>query len=134
MNRKIVLLVLVPVLLFSMVLGARPMERGVEVASNGDSGPEVLSGSGPSGNVDWWPMFHHDLTHEGYSTSNAPNTNQILWSNATGGAVWSSPAVAEGVVYIGSNDGNVYALSTSTGAFIWSYHNRQHCAIFSCCC
>ena len=35
--------------------------------------------------------------------------------------VHSSPAVANGVVYVGSADGNVYALNASTGAKLWSY-------------
>jgi outer membrane protein assembly factor BamB len=29
--------------------------------------------------------------------------------------------VANGVVYVGSYDGNVYALNASTGAKLWSY-------------
>jgi outer membrane protein assembly factor BamB len=29
--------------------------------------------------------------------------------------------VANGVVYVGSDDGNVYALSASTGAELWSF-------------
>ena len=33
----------------------------------------------------------------------------------------SSPAVANGVVYVGSDDGNVYALNAATGAELWSY-------------
>ena len=33
----------------------------------------------------------------------------------------SSPAVANGVVYVGSDDGNVYALNAATGARLWSY-------------
>ena len=38
----------------------------------------------------------------------------MLWSyRHTGGAVWSSPAVVDGVVYIGSKDGYVYALKAS---------------------
>ena len=32
----------------------------------------------------------------------------------------SSPAVVNGVVYVGSNDENVYALNASTGAKLWS--------------
>jgi serine/threonine-protein kinase len=32
-----------------------------------------------------------------------------------------SPTVANGVVYIGSKDNNVYALNASTGSKIWSY-------------
>ena len=33
----------------------------------------------------------------------------------------SSPAVANGVVYVGSEDNNVYALNAKTGAKLWSY-------------
>jgi outer membrane protein assembly factor BamB/LysM repeat protein len=70
---------------------------------------------------DWWPMFHHDLTHTGDSTSTAPNANQTLWSYATGGGVSSSPTIANGMVFVGSGDGKVYALNAYTGAFVWSY-------------
>jgi outer membrane protein assembly factor BamB len=35
--------------------------------------------------------------------------------------VYSSPAVANGVVYVGSYDKNVYALNAKTGAKLWSY-------------
>ena len=122
MYRKPVLSVLVSVLLFSAVLGAGLVERRVDVASSGGSGPGVLSGSGESGSVDWWPMFHHDLNHTGYSTSKAPKTNQTLWTYTTGAIIaQSSPAVADGIVYIGSEDHNVYALNATTGALIWSY-------------
>jgi len=34
--------------------------------------------------------------------------------------VYSSPAVANGVVYVGSGS-NVYALNASTGALLWTY-------------
>jgi len=105
LNRKIVLLLFVPVLLFSIVLRARNVERRVDVANSGDSALEVLSGSGESGAIDWWPMFPHDLNHTGYSTSKAPKTNPKLWSYATGNYVhFSSPAVADGRVYVGSWD------------------------------
>lgn len=71
--------------------------------------------------TDDWPMFHHDVQHSGYSTSTAPSTNQTLWNYTTGGWVFSSPAVADGKVYVGSNNANVYCLSATTGAFMWSY-------------
>jgi outer membrane protein assembly factor BamB len=32
-----------------------------------------------------------------------------LWFDHTGNQVFSSPALADGVVYVGSGDGNVYA-------------------------
>jgi outer membrane protein assembly factor BamB len=34
--------------------------------------------------------------------------------------IWDAPAVINGVLYIGSPDGNVYALDASTGATIWA--------------
>jgi outer membrane protein assembly factor BamB len=80
--------------------------------------------------VDWWPMFHHDLAHTGYSTSTAPNTNQILWTYTTGSTiVLSSPAVADGEVFIGSYDHRVYCLNAWTGAYIWSYETGS--SVFS---
>jgi YVTN family beta-propeller protein/parallel beta-helix repeat protein len=68
-----------------------------------------------------WPMFHDDLGHLGYSTSTAPKTNQILWEYTTGGAVASSPAVVNSVVYVGSDDNCTYALNASTGVLVWKY-------------
>ena len=49
------------------------------------------------------------------------STGAKLWSYTTGGPVYSSPAVANGVVYVGSDDNNVYALNAATGAKLWSY-------------
>jgi parallel beta-helix repeat protein len=44
-----------------------------------------------------------------------------VWSYATGSLVLSSPAVVNGVVYLGSYDDSVYALNATTGALVWSY-------------
>jgi outer membrane protein assembly factor BamB len=49
------------------------------------------------------------------------STGVKLWSYATGNAVGSSPAVAMGVVYVGSADSNVYALNAKTGVKLWKY-------------
>jgi len=48
-------------------------------------------------------------------------TNQTLWNYTTDGLVESSPVVVDGVVFVGSNDGNVYALDQHTGAKIWNF-------------
>ncbi|MFZ0800165.1 MAG: PQQ-binding-like beta-propeller repeat protein, partial [Terriglobales bacterium] len=42
-----------------------------------------------------------------------------LWSYPASGG--SSPAVANGVVYVGSTDTNLYALDARTGNKLWSY-------------
>lgn len=37
------------------------------------------------------------------------------------GKVWAAPAVADGIVYIGSFDKKLYALDAATGAFKWEF-------------
>jgi len=68
-----------------------------------------------------WLMFRNDPTHVGYTESSAPNTNQTLWSYVTGIYVYSSPAVADGKVYVGAGDGKVYCLDSLTGTQVWNY-------------
>lgn len=45
---------------------------------------------------------------------------QLLGSFMTGGQIWSSPAHDEGTVYIGSDDGNLWALNFDTLAPKWT--------------
>ena len=47
-------------------------------------------------------------------------TGKQRWKASTAGSITSSPAVANGVVYIGSGDGNLYAFKASTGTQLWS--------------
>ena len=68
-----------------------------------------------------WSMFHADLGHTGFSDSPAPGTNRTRWNCTTGGEVRSSPAVAAGTVFIGSNDSKVYALDQYSGEQKWSF-------------
>jgi outer membrane protein assembly factor BamB/fermentation-respiration switch protein FrsA (DUF1100 family) len=72
-----------------------------------------------------WPMFRHDLTHNGYSESPAPNTNQTLWTSAIGGMAGSHPAVANGKVYLSAWDALFYCFDASTGVQIWNYTSGE---------
>jgi hypothetical protein len=45
----------------------------------------------------------------------------LKWSQLVYATTDVPPAVANGVVYVGSGDGNLYALKGSTGAKLWSY-------------
>ena len=71
--------------------------------------------------IDWWPMFHHDLNHTGTSISTGPTTNSTLWTYMTGNSVYGSPAIVDGFVYVGSDDSKIYCLNATTGALVWSY-------------
>jgi outer membrane protein assembly factor BamB len=45
----------------------------------------------------------------------------LNWTFKTKGQIWSSPAVVNGVVYVGSDDYKLYALDARTGRKLWSY-------------
>lgn len=44
-----------------------------------------------------------------------------LWRFTAGGPVTGTPAIVDGMVYIGSYDGSLYALDAETGSPLWSY-------------
>src|SRR5439155_370499 len=73
-----------------------------------------------------WSMFRDVASHKAWNaTENVLGPNTIgglgqAWTAATGLSVYSSPAVANGTVYVGSNDGKLYALDASSGAVLWS--------------
>ena len=49
-----------------------------------------------------------------------------MWEFATGGRVDSSPVIAGDVVYVGSNDGNLYALNLADGTLLWKFTAGGH--------
>ena len=67
-------------------------------------------------------MFRGGPAHTGvYDAGNGSELAGLQWRVLTGGDVISSPAIAGGVVYIGSGDGKLYALDRETGATRWTY-------------
>ena len=67
-------------------------------------------------------MFRGNLSHTGvYDSPGVTQFHRVKWTFKTGGWVLSSPAVSEGVVYIGSDDGNVYAINAAAGAAKWKF-------------
>ncbi len=75
-----------------------------------------------------WSMYGFDLLHthlnpyENVLSPSNVSKLQLDWSFTTGAFIHSSPAVVNGVVYVGSDDQNVYALNSTTGAKKWSFH------------
>ncbi|MBL7206188.1 MAG: PQQ-binding-like beta-propeller repeat protein [Candidatus Aenigmarchaeota archaeon] len=44
-----------------------------------------------------------------------------VWNYSVGDSIWSSPAVRDGVVYVGCNNQKLYAFNATNGSLIWSY-------------
>jgi len=82
----------------------------------------VASCSNAISSTDNWTMFRNDPGHSGTTTGNSPtNSAKLLWNFTTMQGVVSSPAVANGYVFVGSNEGAVYCLNSSNGELVWYY-------------
>ena len=68
-----------------------------------------------------WPMFRGGPALIGVAEGSLPAKLTSLWTFKTGGAVKSSAAIAQGRVFIGSSDENVYALNVADGKRVWAF-------------
>jgi outer membrane protein assembly factor BamB len=66
-----------------------------------------------------WPMFHADLQRTGMTDEVVAPPLQEEWSFRTRGPVVASPAIADGLVCVGSRDSYLYGLDSATGALRW---------------
>ncbi len=67
-------------------------------------------------------MFRGDAAHSGvYRATGVERLGGLQWRVQTGGMVQSSPTLHEGVLYVGSGDGNLYALDPVTGEERWKF-------------
>jgi len=70
--------------------------------------------------VSSWPMWRADPTHSS-TAQEGPSNLTVAWKFTTNGAVISSPSVADGIVYVGSQDKNIYAIGAWSGNLIWNF-------------
>ena len=72
------------------------------------------------------PMFRGGLDHTGvYPGTASRHAPKLKWQFATAGQVISSPAIAYGLVYIGSTDQNLYAIDLQTGKEKWKFKTES---------
>jgi outer membrane protein assembly factor BamB len=67
-------------------------------------------------------LFRGDAARTGVYAGAAPKSiEHVLWEFKTGGRVISSPVVADGAVYVGSNDHFLHALDAVSGHELWKF-------------
>jgi outer membrane protein assembly factor BamB len=79
------------------------------------SSPAVANGVVYVGSNDH-KLYAFDAAGGSATCTGTPVVCTPLWTATTGDAVQSSPALANGVVYVGSNDGKLYAFDAAGGA------------------
>ena len=117
--------------------GASPALRG-DAAYYGTFGNEVLMVSLRERRIVW--RYEHPQRKFPFYSSAAVSADRIVvggrdkmihglnaagkaaWTFATGARVESSPAIAGGRVFVGSNDGRFYVLNLSTGVKLWEFN------------
>lgn len=93
-----------------------------EVASNAPGG--VPGTSGITGEV---TMYRGGPAHDGRLAGPPPaSTPKLAWRFDTGGEVYSSPAVANGTLYVASKDGILFALDAATGTERWQFRVSEY--------
>jgi outer membrane protein assembly factor BamB len=71
-----------------------------------------------------WPMWRHDPAHTAIGQS-GPTNLVLRWNFTANGAVVSSPSIADGLVYFGSQDKNIYCLNAQTGSLVWKFETGE---------
>lgn len=83
--------------------------------------PEATELVPPPRAEDWY-MFMNNLGFSGISPDKSITPPlQLLWKFKTGGPLYASPVIANGVLYIGSTDGKLYALDAKQWGIRWVF-------------
>jgi len=65
-------------------------------------------------------IFRGDAAHAGTYRDEGPRQfHRVKWKFPTGDRIVSSPVFADGVIYFGGDDGNVYAVDAANGRQLW---------------
>src|SRR5580704_12333575 len=101
---------------------------GAGIAQARNLQPPNLCDSSTPGLVETKSQYRFDPCHTGFNAYeyilSPANVGSLVqaWHYTTGGPIFfASPTVANGIVYSGSEDQNLYALNAATGAFLWQY-------------
>src|SRR5262245_33372310 len=69
-----------------------------------------------------WPLFRGNPQLTGVSTNaQLPEKLETVWTFEAGTGIESSPTISQGIVYIGSLDGNLYAVDLDSGKLKWKF-------------
>jgi len=69
--------------------------------------------------VSSWPMFQRGPDHTGATDAELRPPLRLIWNYSTKGPIMGSPVVADGIVFVGSRDGKLYALDAKRGSEVW---------------
>jgi len=81
-------------------------------------GLAVVGAQAPADN---WSQFRGNPRLTGTAASTLPGTPALKWTFEAGDAIDSSPAIADGTVYVAASNGDLSAVDLATGMRRWKY-------------
>jgi eukaryotic-like serine/threonine-protein kinase len=78
-----------------------------------------------------FPLFHR-ASHDWTQFRSGPDNNAVIpgkletsWRVETGGQISASPTLVDGTLYLGNNDGSLYAIDPNTGHTFWTFGTQN---------
>ena len=71
--------------------------------------------------ADRWAQFRGTSALTGNSDAKLPDQLKVLWTYEAGDSIESSAAIVDGVVYVGSQTGELHAVNLADGKLKWKY-------------
>ena len=72
-----------------------------------------------------WPQFRGSPALLGTTQATLPAKLKVLWTYEAGDAIDSSAAIADGVAYVGSANGELHAVNMADGKAKWKYRASE---------
>lgn len=98
---------------------------GLEAAPCVGGTPDDAPPPGPGAEGAAWPMFRGDRQQRGVAPGALEVPLRLLWTFEATKAITSSPVVAAGRAFVGSDDGFLYAVDLSDGSLAWKFQTEE---------
>lgn len=72
-----------------------------------------------------WPMYRGDRSQTGVAAGVLKTPLELRWTFAATASIASSPVVADGRAFIGSDDGFLYAVNLADGSLAWKFETED---------
>jgi outer membrane protein assembly factor BamB len=137
MKGKIIAVLVVIILVLLVIAGlftryeTGPIEKddgdnnGNNPPDDDDNPPPPPDDEPPVVDADPWPMYLFGPDHNSFTYESGPETDDVLWSQETGGITYGSAIVAEGKVYIGGGNG-MNAFYENNGTLAWRVKTHEN--------
>lgn len=106
--------------------GSDGNESDVSDGEDLDGNESDAGGTDPEPTLEEWPMFQYDAQNSGHAEGSGPTGPvEVDWTYEAAEKFRGAPAIKDGTVYIGCDDGQLYAFDLEDGTVEWTAPTRS---------